>query len=64
MLMRCGPIRHRVTATADLVQTLIVHPTGFTLRDDIDSETTGLFTSITVPALVPTPNETPRSVTT
>ncbi len=52
MLMHCGPIRHRVTATPDLVLRLVVHPTGFTLRDDIDSETTGLFTSITVPALV------------
>jgi superfamily II DNA or RNA helicase len=55
LVMHCGPVRHRVTTDNDLLRTLQVHPTGVTLRGDIDGEVPGLLTSIIVPALVVDP---------
>jgi superfamily II DNA or RNA helicase len=52
MLMHCGRVRHRVTSEHDLVRTLVVHPTGFSMRDDIDGDVPGLLSSIIAPALV------------
>src|SRR5260370_2915031 len=52
MFMHCGPVRHRVTAGSDLAKTLLIHPTGFTTRDDIDGDVPGLLSSIILPALV------------
>jgi hypothetical protein len=52
MLMHCGPVRHRVTSDYDLIRTLVVHPTGFTIRDDVGGDVPGLLSSIIAPALV------------
>jgi len=52
MFMHCGPVRHRVTAGSDLAKTLLIHPTGFTIRDDIDGDVPGLLSSVILPALV------------
>src|SRR5260370_25642794 len=52
MFMHCGPVRHRVTAGSDMAKTLLIHPTGFTTRDDIDGDVLGLLSSIILLALV------------
>lgn len=52
MFMHCGPVRHRIAAGSDLAKILIIHPTGFTIRDDIDSDVPGLLSSVILPALV------------
>ena len=51
MLMHCGPVRHRIAAGNDLCKSLIIHPTSFTIRDDIDSDVPGLLSSVILPAL-------------
>ncbi len=58
MFMHCGPVRHRIHTTGDLIQTLHVHPTEATVRDDIDIDTPGLLQSIIMPALVADPART------
>ena len=50
--MHCGPVRHRVTATNNLAKRLHIHPTGPTLRDDLDADVPGLMSSTIMPALV------------
>lgn len=50
--MHCGPVRHRVTAGSDLSKTLLIHPTRFATRDDIDADVPRLLSSVILPALV------------
>ena len=52
MLMHCGPVRHRIAAGSDLAKSLLIHPTKFTIRDDIDGDVPGLLSSVILPALV------------
>jgi superfamily II DNA or RNA helicase len=52
MFMHCGQMRHKIPSATDLIQELHVHPTGTTIRDDIDSDTPGILQSIIIPALV------------
>jgi superfamily II DNA or RNA helicase len=61
MFMHCGPVRHRIAAGSNLAKALIIHPTGFTIRDDIDGDVPGLLSSIILPALV-TDRERARQV--
>ena len=51
MLMHCGPVRHRIAAGSDLAKSLLIHPTKFTIRDDIDGDVPGLLSSVILPAL-------------
>jgi superfamily II DNA or RNA helicase len=52
MFMHCGPVRHRLKTVGDLTQTLHIHPTSLTIRQDIDTDIPGLLQSVIVPALV------------
>ncbi len=52
MFMHCGPVRHRLTPDSDLAKMLHIHPTRFTIRDDVDGDVPGLLSSVILPALV------------
>ncbi|HEX5303175.1 MAG TPA: DEAD/DEAH box helicase family protein [Streptosporangiaceae bacterium] len=53
MFMHCGQVRYKIPGATDLTRELHVHPTATTIRDDIGSDTPGIFQSIIIPALVP-----------